>query len=397
MGYANDKFFCAFRRRRREKRHLKHYIKGRLCSGFLIGKALCKVEVCSEYRVMPRIRRRNAYQQVSEFDRGRIVAYRECGLSFRDIARRTGRHPTTVMRIWNQWVAEGHTERHAGSQRPPMTNAREDRHIVRSALQNRTTTSRTISQETGMFAARPVSARTVRRRLQQRGLSSRRPLLRLPLTMQHRERRRLWCAERQSWIQEWHNVVFSDESRFCVQYSDGRIRVWRLRGDRTSPACIRYRHRGPAPGVMVWAAIGYTTRTSLVRIDGTLNADRYISDILRPVVVPYLRGLPNAIFQQDNARPHVARRVLTFLDTQGIRLLPWPARSPDLSPIENIWSWVAERLARHPSPANTVDEVWHRLEAAWNELPVSVVQAQFDSMPNRVRAVLAARGGSCFY
>ena len=346
---------------------------------------------------MPRIRRRNGYQHVSEFDSGRIVAYRECGLSFRDIATRIGRNPTTVMRIWNRWVQEGHTERHAGSQRPPATNAREDRHVVRSALQDRTATSRTLSQEMGLFAARQVSARTVRRRLEQHGLSARRPLLRLPLTLQHRDARRQWCAQRQNWIQEWHHVVFSDESRFCVQHHDGRIRVWRHRGERTWPACIRYRHTGPAPGVMVWAAIGYTTRTPLVRVVGNLNSQRYISQILRPVAVPYLRGLGDVIFQQDNARPHVARRVLTYLDTEGVRLLPWPARSPDLSPIENIWSWVAERLGRHRSPATTIDEVWHRLEAAWNDLPVSVIQAQFDSMPNRVRAVLAARGGSCVY
>ncbi|GFS72492.1 hypothetical protein TNCV_2116351 [Trichonephila clavipes] len=86
----------------------------------------------------------------------------ECGLSKRDIAHRTGGNPTTAMRIWKQWVAEGHTKMHVGSPRPPMINPREDKHIVRSALLNRKTTLRTISQEMGMFAACLVSARTVR-------------------------------------------------------------------------------------------------------------------------------------------------------------------------------------------------------------------------------------------
>ena len=96
-----------------------------------------------------------------------------------------------------------------------------------------------------------------------------------------------------------------------MQYSDDRIRVWKFQGDRTSPACVRCLHRRPAPGVVVWATIGYTTRIFLVRISGNLNPDRCISDTLRPVFVPYFRDQPNTTFQQDNATPHVARPILT--------------------------------------------------------------------------------------
>ncbi|GFV87234.1 transposable element Tcb1 transposase [Trichonephila clavipes] len=86
-----------------------------------------------------------------------------------------------------------------------------------------------------------------------------------------------------------------------------------------------------------------------------LKAGRYISEILRPVVMPYCRSLPNALYQQENARPHVVRCVLTFLDTQDIRLLPWPAWSSDLLPIENIWFGVDEKLVCRSSPANMVE------------------------------------------
>ncbi|GFY27635.1 cullin-4A [Trichonephila clavipes] len=64
-------------------------------------------------------------------------------------------------------------------------------------------------------------------------------------------------------------------------------------------------HTGPAPVIMVWGGIGYYSRTPLVRIVGTLNSQRYISEVLEPVVLPYLQGLATAIFQQDNAQPHV--------------------------------------------------------------------------------------------
>ncbi|GFW54874.1 transposable element Tcb1 transposase [Trichonephila clavipes] len=71
-----------------------------------------------------------------------------------------------------------------------------------------------------------------------------------------------------------------------------------------------HHHTGPAPGIMAWGGIGYHSRTPLVRIAGTLNSQRYISEVLEPVVLPYLQDLATAIFQQDNARPLVARIVL---------------------------------------------------------------------------------------
>ena len=74
------------------------------------------------------------------------------------------------------------------------------------------------------------------------------------------------------------------------------------------------------------------------------------------MVVPHLRG-QNAIFQHYNARPNVESYVLTFLNKQSICLLHWPAQSPDMSPVENIWLWVFEKLVRHPSLVNMVDEV----------------------------------------
>ncbi|GFX80114.1 transposable element Tcb1 transposase [Trichonephila clavipes] len=70
-----------------------------------------------------------------------------------------------------------------------------------------------------------------------------------------------------------------------------------------------HHHTGPAPGIMVWGGIGYHSRTPLVRIAGTLNSQRDISEVSEPVVLPYLQGLATAIFLQDNARPHRTRIV----------------------------------------------------------------------------------------
>ncbi|GFX32077.1 transposable element Tcb1 transposase [Trichonephila clavipes] len=78
--------------------------------------------------------------------------------------------------------------------------------------------------------------------------------------------------------------------------------------------CVMHHHTGSAMGIMVWCGIGYHSRTPLVRIAGTLNSQRYISEVLEPVVLPYLQDLATAIFQQDNARPHVARIVQRFVE-----------------------------------------------------------------------------------
>ncbi|GFW08159.1 transposable element Tcb1 transposase [Trichonephila clavipes] len=189
---------------------------------------------------------------------------------------------------------------------PHCTTSREDRKIARIAVTDRSVTSRTVAQHIESLTHHPVSARTFRRRLQQSGLSARRPLLGLPLTSNHRRLRRHWCDKRRMWVAEWNEVVFTDESLICPQHHDGWIRVRRHRGERMLNSCVMHRHTGPALGIMLLGGIGYHSHTPLVRIAGTLNSQRYISEVLESVVLPYLQGLATAIFQQDNARPHVA-------------------------------------------------------------------------------------------
>ncbi|GFW86406.1 transposable element Tcb1 transposase [Trichonephila clavipes] len=133
---------------------------------------------------------------VSEFDRGRIVAYRDCELSFTEIRSRVGRNQTTVMRICDRWMQEGTTDRRGRSHPPQCTTSREDRQHVRIAVTDRSVTSRTIAQHIESVTHHSVSARTIQRRLQQSGQSARRPLLGLPLKQNHRRLRHQWCAVR---------------------------------------------------------------------------------------------------------------------------------------------------------------------------------------------------------
>ncbi|GFX40252.1 transposable element Tcb1 transposase [Trichonephila clavipes] len=94
---------------------------------------------------------------------------------------------------------------------------------------------------------------------------------------------------------------------------------------------------------IAWSTLDAEPQSSpplMYAIAGTLNYQHYISEVLEPVVLPYLQGLATAIFQQDNARPHGARIVQRFFVNHQIELLHWPARSPDLSSIEMDGPWL---------------------------------------------------------
>lgn len=92
-------------------------------------------------------------------------------------------------------------------------------------------------------------------------------------------------------------------------------------------------------------------------ITGTHTSRHYTFEVLQPVFLPYLQNLSAATFQQDIARPHVARNIQAFFLTHHIELLHWPLRSLDLSPIEQVWSMTGERLVRHAALADTPAEL----------------------------------------
>ncbi|KFM63879.1 Transposable element Tcb1 transposase, partial [Stegodyphus mimosarum] len=112
---------------------------------------------------------------------------------------------------------------------------------------------------------------------------------------------------------------------------------------------------------MVWGGIIFDHKVSLVHINGNLTADRYVTQILEPFVLPWLQGPPNTVFQQDNAKPHVGRRTLNSLT--GLGILPWPAASPDQNPIEHLWDVIERDINRGPRQ-QTLDDLHTALDVA---------------------------------
>ncbi|CAH1977625.1 unnamed protein product [Acanthoscelides obtectus] len=187
----------------------------------------------------------------------------------------------------------------------------------------------------------------------------------------------MWCRQRSLWDQEWNTIVFSDESRFCLGMHDSRARVRRRR-------------------VMVWGVITYGSRSSLIFIRGNMNAQRYIHEVLVPHLLPYLDTLADPTFQQDNARPHVARVTIDF-QHNDVTLLPWPPRLPDLSPIEHAWDMMGRRLLNLQRPPQPLEALREELVVAWNEIPQEDIDHLIRSMPRRGGEYVAHQGASTHY
>ncbi|GFS85957.1 transposable element Tcb2 transposase [Trichonephila clavipes] len=181
-----------------------------------------------------------------------------------------------------------------------------------------------------------IVPQTISRHLAEANLKSKCPFRALPLTPEHRQLRLQWCQARSMWnVTYWQKVVFSDESRFVLGTDDNCVRVWRRPGERYNSPYTVLRHTARTAGVMVWGeVIVYDSRSTLIVMRGSLTCQRYVDDILRPHVGPFLNGLPGAIFLQDNARPHKARVAQDFL--RHFQNFPWPTRSPNLSPVEHV-------------------------------------------------------------
>ncbi|GFU08376.1 DDE_3 domain-containing protein [Trichonephila clavipes] len=142
---------------------------------------------------------------------------------------------------------------------------------------------------------------------------------------------------------------------------------------------------------MVWGAIDYDSRSTLIVMRGTLTGQRYVDDILRPHVGPFLNGLSGTIFQQDNARPHTARVAQDFL--RYFQTLPWPACSPDLSPVKHVWYQLKQQM----SSCHSVHDLELAVQDLWAHLPQDNIRCLINSMPDRVAACIAAGGGPTSY
>lgn len=329
-------------------------------------------------------------------ERERALGMAEMGATQVQIARRFGCTPLTVSRLLQRFRQTGGTADRPRSGRPRVTTPMEDRHIRTIHLRNRFVTA-TSTAATAL--GHHISQRTVLRRLRAAGIRAYRPFRGMALTARHRLDRLRWARRVRLWqVREWQRVLFTDESRFKLFRNDGRERVYRRQGERLAPACIREVQPFGGGGVMVWGGICGEQKTDLVIVQGNLNAVQYRDQVLQPVVLPFLRNQPQGIvFQHDNARPHTARLTVNFLNRHIVHVLPWPACSPDMNPIEHLWDHLDRQIRRRQQPPANRNELEQALRQEWQRIPPYVIRRLTSSMRRRITACIEARGGHTRY
>ena len=136
--------------------------------------------------------------------------------------------------------------------------------------------------------------------------------------------------------------------------------------------------------------------TELVVIAGNLNFVHYREDIVLPHVVPFLQGHPGMTLQHDNATSHTAHSVRNFLQDRNVSVLPWPAKSPDLNPIEHVWDLLDRRVRARAIPRRNIQELASALVAEW-DISQQELANLVQSMRRRCTAALNAAGGHTTY
>ncbi len=217
------------------------------------------------------------------------------------------------------------------------------------------------------------------------------------LNQRQRQKRLTWAVEKKSWtVAQWSKVLFSDESKFCISFGNQGPRVWRKSGEAQNPCCLKSSVKFPQ-SVMIWAAMSSAGVGPLCFLKSTVNAAIY-QEILEHFMLlsaDKLYGDADFIFQQDLAPAHTAKGTKSWFNDHGVTVLDWPANSPDLNPIENLWG-IVKRKMRDTRP-NNADELKATVKETWASIPPQQCHKLITSMPRRIEAVIKAKGAPTKY
>jgi len=346
------------------------------------------------------------YNRLTDFHKGKIDALRPY-FSHHEIASQLGIPQRTVSSFLKRLDERESIENIPPPGRPRKTSISDDRYIVHSAELETRVPLRELQRDVGLN----VSQQTIRRRLREAGIRKWKAVKRALLTKKHAANRLSWAKEHQHWtVDNWRKVVWSDECAVQKDSDPRQLQVFRRQNKEEKYAIknIQPKSRGGDISQMIWGCFVGDKLGPIAFVSGTVNTDVYIN-ILTDTFLPFIDalaadGLMNVVFQQDNASSHTAKRTKEFLEAaaraHGFSVMHWPANSPDMNLIEQLWAHLKRELhRRYPdtkhiggSPERIRGILRERLTEIWWDIGGEVLNVVVESMPRRVRALIAAGG-----
>uniref|UniRef100_A0A9J8DBY7 Tc1-like transposase DDE domain-containing protein n=1 Tax=Cyprinus carpio carpio TaxID=630221 RepID=A0A9J8DBY7_CYPCA len=304
------------------------------------------------------------------------------GVSQRKIAKSLKLSSSTVHNIIQRFRESGTISVRKGQSQKTILDARDLRALRWHCITYRNAIVMEITPWAQEYFQKTLLVNTIHRAIRRCRLKLYRSKKKPYLNMIQKRRRFLWAKK---------TVLWSDESKFEVLFGKLGRNVIRTKKDKENPSCNQLSVQKPA-SLMVWGCMSACGMGSLHIWKGTINAERYIQ-VLEQHMLPSRRRLFQGrpcIFQHDNARPHTASITTSWLRRRRIRVLKWPACSPDLSPIENIWR-VIKRKMRQRRP-KTVEQLEACIRQEWDNIPIPKLEQLVSSVPRHLQTVIKRRG-----
>lgn len=197
----------------------------------------------------------------------------------------------------------------------------------------------------------------------------------------------------------WDSVIFSDESSFHLHQAMRGTYVWRFQNEDLKPGFVQETVKFGGGSLQVWGCLTSQGVGWPCSLPKGIDSDTYLGILreeLKYTIDHYFKEFKGVIFQQDGASVHTAKVVKGYFRKQKYTVIPWPAHSPALSPIENLWGDL-KRCLMEKHPEISKKNQWEVIEAEWESTPKEYCAKLLHSMPQRLQAVIAARGGYTKY